>query len=541
MAVIVQTAPGQLLVGTSGNDTFYVNYIPVAIQDYLPSTDVIISSVSLDLEAPGGQWGSGGLLGIDAAIERVSLTGGANLTLSGNYLGSSQVLAGNDGDNTINARDGNDTVYGGAGNDSLVSDGFGNAYWDGGPGNDTMKGGLGNDTYIIDSLGDVIVDTGGVDTAYYPASLEGSIVKHSFIENWIPLGSDGTPNPCGQYICASIIPGQVYTAIIGKPFSRQIIFDGTGGVVFSPPPAWHPDQLPAWMSVSAQGVVSGVPDALEQNRIVALSVTGPQNGSIGTFTLNVIEPPPPTLEVSSTSLSGFSSNFGSPSSSQPIAFSGAGLTSGVVVSSTVGFEISSDGISFFQQLSFPQTDGDAGASILVRASSGAAVGELSGQLTFSSSGATSKQVTLSGEILPALTRPVTFSVNLNILIAFGQFNPAFHTVQVRGDFNNFDGWGLADDNADGIYSGTFTISGAQGLAQNYKFFIPTLLPDPWESIPNRNFTLGAANTAQILNTSYFNNKETLPGVILETSAPSAFYVGTAAVSRIHLGEDQVFP
>lgn len=538
MAVITQTAPGQLLRGTTGNDTFYVNYLPVYIQDYLPSTDVIISSVSLDLEAGGG--GGGGYLGIDAAIEAVSLTGGANLTLAG-HANSSQSLYGNDGDNTINARDRNDTIFGGAGNDSLFGTGYGNKYFDGGPGIDTMRGSGNNDTYIVDRIEDLVIDSGGIDTVYYPASLEGGIVKHSFIENWIPLGSDGASNPCGQYICASIIPGQVYTAIIGKPFSQQILFDGTGGVVFSPPPSWHPNQLPAWMSVSAQGVVSGTPNAIEQNRIVALSVTGPQNGSIGTSTLNVIEPPPPTLEVSSASLSGFSSNFGSPSSSQPIGFSGAGLTNGVVVAASSGFEISGDGVSFFQQLNFAQTDGDAGATIQVRVSSGTAVGALSGQLTVSSSGATSRQVALSGEVLPALTRPVTFSVNLNILIAFGQFNPAFHTVQVRGDFNNFDGWDLADDNLDGIYSGTFTISGAQGLSQNFKFFIPTLLPSPWESIPDRTFALGAANTAQILDTVYFNNKETLPGVILETSAPSALYVGTAAVSRIHLGEDQVFP
>lgn len=541
MAVITQTAPGQILRGTSGNDTFYVNYLPVYIQDYLPSTDVIISSVSIDLARAGG--GGGGYLGIDGVMEAVSLTGGQNLTLGGTQ--DDQTLAGNSGNNTIVSGGADpwgtfgDTIFGGEGNDSLIGD-YGNDYIDGGPGNDTMLGGTGNDTYFIDSAGDVISDTGGTDTAYYPVSLEGSIVKHSFIENWIPTGSGGTPIQCGQYICATIIPGQDYTAIIGQPFSRQILFDGTGGVVFSPPPTWHSNQLPAWMSVSAQGVVSGTPNALEQNRIVALGITGPQNDSVGTFTLNVTGPPPPTLSVSPTSLSGFSSNFGSPSSSQSITFSGVGLTSGVVVSSTVGFEISSDGSSFFQQLNFSQINGDSGATMQVRVSSGTAVGALSGQLTVSSSGATSQQVALSGEVLPALTRPVTFSVNLNILIAFGQFNPAYHTVQVRGDFNSFNGWNLADDNADGVYSGTFTISGGQGLSQKYKFFIPEL-PPYWESIPDRTFTLGVANTAQILSTVYFNNRETLPGVILETSEPSALYVGTAAVSRIHLGEDQVFP
>lgn len=249
----------------------------------------------------------------------------------------------------------------------------------------------------------------------------------------------------------------------------------------------------------------------------------------------------PAINISTDSLTGFSANQGAASASKSFLASGTSLTEGITISSPPEFQVSADNTSFLPTITVPQIGGAANGTVYARIASTAPVGAVFGGLTITSPGAASREVTLSGEVLPALTRPVTFSVNLNILIAFGQFNPAFHTVQIRGDFNNFDGWDLADDNADGIYSGTFTISGAQGLSQKYKFFIPTLQPSPWESIPDRTFTLGAANTAQILNTAYFNNKETLPGVILETSAPSTFYVGTTAVSRIHLGEDQVFP
>ena len=540
MAVITQTAPGQLLRGTTGNDTFYVNYLPVYIQDYLPTTDVLISSVSIDLALPGG--GGGGYGGIEGVMESVSLSGVADLTLGGHSdsWDTPQTLAGNSGNNTIDARGGDDTIYGLEGNDSLVGQGFGNKFFDGGPGNDTMKGSEGNDTYIVDSVGDVIVDPGGIDWVYYPASLAGSITQHSFIENWVPVGGS-TPQVCGQYICASILPGQVYSAVRGVMFSQQLLYEGTGSISFHPPPQWHVNQMPEWMSLSQNGVVSGVPTESVQNRVIAISINGPNNQGLATFTLNVSETTTPTVNVTPSSLSEFSTNAGSPSSPKNFSFSGTQLTSSLTVSCTQGFEISINGTSYSQQIiSQPNANGGVSGNWRVRISPTAtSVGALSGAITFSSPGAGNAQINLSGEVLPAVTRPVTFSVNLNTRIAFGQFSKATDSVQVRGQFNDWTGFPLTDPDGDGIYSGTFTLSGAQGLIQNYKFFISS--QNLWESIPDRSFTMGPTNTAQILDTVYFNNQDTLPGLLLGDSAPTNYYLGGTLVNRIHVGEDQVFP
>lgn len=217
---IVQTRPGEMLRGTAGNDTFVVNNANVEIQDYLPSNDLIESSVSLSLEK-------------FISIENLALTGKSNLNATGNRLDNR--ITGNDGDNRLDGgKSGNDTLVGGKGDDIYIirnpntqiiekSDGgfdtiitsdrtvkisdyknvdriiyldrppepgdtfpgnghdlvtgtqngdtllgfggndtliglAGNDALDGGSGVDSMLGGLGNDTYFVDNAGDKVIE-----------------------------------------------------------------------------------------------------------------------------------------------------------------------------------------------------------------------------------------------------------------------------------------------------------------------------------------------------------------------------------------------
>ena len=107
-----------------------------------------------------------------------------------------------------------------------------------------------------------------------------------------------------------------------------------------------------------------------------------------------------------------------------------------------------------------------------------------------------------------ITVPVTFSVDMGVQIAATNFNPATMGVEVRGGFNGWSGGStLVREGTTTVYSATFSVTGAEGGAVEYKFFG---LPDPgglgWESIGNRSFNLGPAGATQVLATVYFNDQ-----------------------------------
>jgi VCBS repeat-containing protein len=117
------------LQGGSGNDTYVIDDArDLVIEAANAGTaDTVQSSIDYTLTAN---------------VERLVLTGGADLSGTGNAL--------------------NNTITGNAGNNLI----------DGGAGTDTMIGGAGDDSYIVDTGSDVITEAagGGIDTAYAGAS-----------------------------------------------------------------------------------------------------------------------------------------------------------------------------------------------------------------------------------------------------------------------------------------------------------------------------------------------------------------------------------
>ena len=117
------------------------------------------------------------------------------------------------------------------------------------------------------------------------------------------------------------------------------------------------------------------------------------------------------------------------------------------------------------------------------------------------------------------SRDIVFSVNMNVQEALGNFTPGVDGLVV--DF--FDGAAgatadlpLSDLDDDGIWTGT--LPNFQGIAGTsfgtYKFrnLRAGAPSDGYEgSINNRTFNLGAANTAQVLDTVFFDDNSTLPG------------------------------
>jgi hypothetical protein len=339
---------------------------------------------------------------------------------------------------------------------------------------------------------------------------------------------------------ADLVNNQSFTAVRGAPFQAQLL--ATGPVArFDLPPSWVTTPFPNWLSVSETGILSGTPPAATPIQTISVGLVGPNNQLVETFQLTVLDAASPTIATSVTSLTGFSTTAGAPSNSQSLRVSGTGLQGGITIAAPAGFQVSNNNSLFSESVTLaptgnavPETD------IYVRIAASAATGSAFGNLSLSSAGATTKTLNLSGSVAVALSRPVTFSVDMTIQIALGRFFPKFDRVEIRGTFNDFAGSELFDADGDGIYSGTLVINGSPGTIQKYKFFVPTNNLS-WEAGADRTFALGVGNTAQILEVLYFNNVSTFPPVLLGTLQPSALYVGGVSVSRLHLGEVQVFP
>ena len=100
-------------------------------------------------------------------------------------------------------------------------------------------------------------------------------------------------------------------------------------------------------------------------------------------------------------------------------------------------------------------------------------------------------------------RPVTFEVNMNRQIELGSFVAGTNTLEIRGGMNSWEGgayWRLTDSDSDGIYTGTFSITGAANSSVEYKFHTSN-----WENVPNRSIMLGPVQQGQTAPTVFFNN------------------------------------
>jgi hypothetical protein len=119
---------------------------------------------------------------------------------------------------------------------------------------------------------------------------------------------------------------------------------------------------------------------------------------------------------------------------------------------------------------------------------------------------------LLGSAVAASAVPVTFTVNMSVQAALGNFTPGTDLVEARGSFNvdAYNNWvaGFFLTNSPAnpaIYTGTWDITNAPGSYPNYKFVYDRQSDSSvnWESRGNRYFQLPA--TATNLPAVYFND------------------------------------
>ena len=125
-------------------------------------------------------------------------------------------------------------------------------------------------------------------------------------------------------------------------------------------------------------------------------------------------------------------------------------------------------------------------------------------------------VNYNNETAPPANVPVTFVVNMDIQDQAGNFDPALHTVEVRGGFNGWTGgFTLAKSSTnENVYAGTTDVFGAPGATFEYKFVIDQAGTAVWEGnvgpggFGNRRLVLEQGQ--QVLPTVYFDNVTTPP-------------------------------
>ncbi len=145
---------------------------------------------------------------------------------------------------------------------------------------------------------------------------------------------------------------------------------------------------------------------------------------------------------------------------------------------------------------------------------------------------------------------VYFRVNMRAQIRTGVFNPDWHSVEVRGQFSGWNPVPGVRVPVNGstarstVYHFLVYIEGEPGSTVKFKFFA-TAPGLGWESFSgDREFVLGpvggASQEKQIVPQVNFNNVVADP-ILVGTQSVLGVYLGADAVSKLHLGEKQVYP
>src|SRR5688500_14831121 len=142
-------------------------------------------------------------------------------------------------------------------------------------------------------------------------------------------------------------------------------------------------------------------------------------------------------------------------------------------------------------------------------------------LTLTDTAQTLPVVYFNNQSAPPGVVAVTFQVNMESQQEIGNLDPASHTVEARGAFDN---WGVGitlspTETDTNIYRGTANVTGSVGTVIEYKFVINRAGTLTYEGnvgsggpFGNRTFTL-AAPPEQVLPVVYFNNFTNNAGAI----------------------------
>ncbi len=135
------------------------------------------------------------------------------------------------------------------------------------------------------------------------------------------------------------------------------------------------------------------------------------NGSTLAPQLSVCYTPAPVVPTITTtgSLSNFRTVPGMPSVAQSYTVAGSNLTANITITPPAGFELSTNGTTYASSLSLTQTSGSVAATTIYVRLTGATLGDYSGNLAHTSTGATTVNVAVSGRVADEVCETMTLT------------------------------------------------------------------------------------------------------------------------------------
>lgn len=125
-----------------------------------------------------------------------------------------------------------------------------------------------------------------------------------------------------------------------------------------------------------------------------------QGLGVDDFLITLTASTTPSLS-SAGALTPFATSAGTASAPQTISVTGILLSADIVITAPANFEVSSDGTTFGDTATIPQTGGSASGTVWVRLKASASAGSKSGNVAISSAGATPLSITASGTVSEA--------------------------------------------------------------------------------------------------------------------------------------------
>jgi Secretion system C-terminal sorting domain len=172
-------------------------------------------------------------------------------------------------------------------------------------------------------------------------------------------------------------------------------------------------------------------------RIFIQNNFGPELWLVDQFEVKGLAVTGPLINVFPFTLSGFSSITGNPSTEQTFSIRGLNLTNDITINPPTGFQISqSSGIGFGSSITLNQSAGTVPWTAIYTRLNSATLGPVSGNVVNSSSGATSKNVSVAGNVYasePTISSTVSFSMitGSSMTINFTGGNGAARLVVMR--------------------------------------------------------------------------------------------------------------
>ena len=321
----------------------------------------------------------------------------------------------------------------------------------------------------------------------------------------------------------------------GVVYSSQNTTPTVGGANVSDLPSGIDFSTSLLICYSSQAS-SLTPSTVYYARAYATNSAGTGYGEVESFTTL---PPSatPTITLNPSSLSSLTTTTGTASSSQSFTVSGSNLTADATVSVTSDFEISYNGSAYGSTATIPQTAGSISAqTVSVRiAASTAANSSLTGNISISSTGATTQNIALSGIVNAAAVASLTASTSS--LSGFATTNGNVSTAQsftVSGSNLSADASIAAptdfEVSTDGTnYAATASISKGSGTITNQPVYV-RIAASAAVGSPSGNVSITSGTASQDVAVSGTVSTAPVASLTASTSSLSGFATTIGNVS-----------